>query len=228
MNKNLREFDIGYFSKTKNRIALPKRNLNNRLVAWELNELYYDGDRENGYGGFQDDGRWDKIVPKLIEEYFIPENGKIIDLGCKKGFILKSFKKYLPNSNLIGIENHEYPVKMADKEIISNIRVGNLFEIPFESDSVNFLICFSAIYMQTLGDVVKTLKEIMRVCSGRSYITVGAYNNEYEKNIFMDWTLIGSTILSIEEWRKVFEYAGYTGDVFFTTPKVLGLIKENE
>ena len=81
--------------------------------------------------------------------------------------------------------------------------------------------------MQTLGDIVKSLKEIMRVSSGRSYITLGAYSDEKEKNIIMDWTLVGTTILSIEEWRQVLSYSGYTGEVFFTTPRVLGLINEN-
>ena len=227
MYNTFTEYDVGYFIKKTNRIKLPKRDINNRLIAWELNELYYDGDRDNGYGGFIDDGRWNYLVPKLIERYSILENAKIVDLGCKKGFILKAFKNHSNKYELIGIENHQYPIKVSDIEIKSNIRFGNLYEIPCETDSVDFLISFSALYMQTLGDIVKSLMEIMRVSSGRSYITLGAYNDDKGKKLFYDWTLIGTTILSIEDWKKVLSYSGYTGEVFFTTPRVLGLIDEN-
>ena len=39
-------------------------------------------------------------------------------------------------------------------------------------------------------------------------------------------TLIGTTALSVQEWQEVFAYAGYTGNVFYTTPGALGLITE--
>ena len=41
----------------------------------------------------------------------------------------------------------------------------------------------------------------MRVAAGRSYITVGAFRNEAEREIFQRWTLLGTTILSIEDWH---------------------------
>ena len=217
------EWDIGYFTNPIQRKKIPKRTINERLVSWELAYDYYDGSRNVGYGGFSNDGRWTKLVPKLIERFKIPEKAKIVDLGCKKGFILEAFKENLPNAELIGVENHQYPIEKADDKIRKNIILSNLYQIPCEDNTVSFLISFSAIYMQNLGDVVKTLKEIMRVSNGRSYITVGAFRNEAEKSAFLDWTLIGTTILSIEDWNKVFNYAGYTGQVFFTTPLVLGL-----
>jgi len=219
----LTEWDIGYFSKTARRSELPKRALRQRLVAWELDARYYDGSRENGYGGFTNDGRWLGLVPKLIDRFKIPANGSIVDLGCKKGFILKAFKDLMPSAKLLGIENHPYPVEVAEEAIKPHLQVGNLYEIPCADNSVDFLIAFSSIYMQTLGDVVKTLREIMRVSGGRSYITVGAYRNAAEKEAFLGWTLIGTTALSVDEWNEVFDYAGYTGNVFYTTPGALGL-----
>jgi trans-aconitate methyltransferase len=223
MSVHATEWDLGYFANTVQRKELPQRTVSQRLVAWELDERYYDGDRANGYGGFKNDGRWNNLVPKLVERFAIPPTGTIVDLGCKKGFILKAFKDRFPNATLIGIENHPYPVEVAEEAIRPHLRVGNLFEIPCADNSVSFLIAFSAIYMQCLGDVVKTLREIMRVSGGRSYITVGAYRNAAEKDAFLNWTLIGTTVLSTDEWKEVFAYAGYTGNVFFTTPAVLGL-----
>lgn len=197
--------------------------VNQRLVAWELDQRYYDGSRENGYGGFVNDGRWNVLASKLIDRFSIPETGTIVDLGCKKGFILKAFKDLMPKAKLIGIENHPYPVESAEESIKEHLRVSNLYEIPCADNSVDFLIAFSSIYMQTLGEVVKTLREIMRVSNGRSYITVGAYRNLAEREAFLNWTLIGTTVLSTDDWKEVFSYAGYTGSVFYTTPAALGL-----
>lgn len=223
MKSNFTEYDIGYFSKSPTRAGLPERNILHRLVSWELDERYYDGDRLVGYGGFRDDGRWLQLIPKLVDRFCIPEMGKIVDLGCKKGFILSAFKERLPSAQLIGIENHKYPLEVADPAIRPFLNFGNLYDISCPDDSVDFLISFSAIYMQNLGDVVKTLREIMRVSAGRSYVTVGAYNNQSERDLFLKWTLIGTTVLSKDEWAEVFRYSGYTGSVFFTTPSVLGL-----
>lgn len=216
------ELDIGYFHADERRGEITDRSIENKLVAWQLDQNYYDGERENGYGGFQDDGRWLDLAPKLINHFSIPEGGTIVDLGCKKGFILKAFKALLPHGRFIGIENHPYPIGIADANIKQHLIQSDLFEIPCEDNSVDFLIAFSSIYMQNLGDVVKSLKEIMRVAAGRSYITVGAFRNDAEREIFQRWTLIGTTILSIEDWEAVFCYAGYTGSVFYTTPKALG------
>lgn len=217
------EWDIGYFLKTSPRSDVPTRGILHRLIAWELDERYYDGLRANGYGGFLDDGRWLRFVPLLIDRFGIPASGLVVDLGCKKGFILRAFKQLMPSGNFLGIENHSYPIDVADQSIKPHLRVGPLFHIPYADGEVDFLIAFSSIYMQTLGDVVKTLREIQRVAQGRSYITVGAYRDARERELFRNWTLIGTTVLSVDEWRQVFSYAQYTGNVFYTTPQALGL-----
>jgi hypothetical protein len=220
----LSEWDVGYFNNSPRRHELPSRTINQRLVAWELDERYYDGDRANGYGGFRNDGRWNSLVPKIIDRFKIPYNGTVVDLGCKKGFILKAFKDLMPDGTFLGVENHAYPLRVADVSARPHLKLGNLFEIPCQDGSVDFLIAFSSIYMQTLGDVVKTLREIMRVSHGRSYVTVGAYRDTAEREAFLSWTLIGATILSVDEWKEVFAYAGYSGEVFYTTPSALGLL----
>jgi trans-aconitate methyltransferase len=224
VSTQLTEWDLGYFSNTTKRSELPKRKLRQRLIAWELDARYYDGDRDNGYGGFKNDGRWNGLVEKLVDRFSIPNNPSIVDLGCKKGFILKAFKDKFPGAKLLGIENHPYPVDVAEADIKPYLKVGPLYEIPVPDNSVDFLIAFSSIYMQNLGEVVRTLREIMRVSNGRAYITVGAYRNQAERDAFQNWTLIGTTALSVEDWQEVFAYAGYTGHVFYTTPGALGLV----
>ena len=220
MNK---ELDIGYFKSSNQRKSIEPRSIKNRLVAWELDDKYYDGERANGYGGFRDDCRWDSITPMLYKKFGIDLNGTILDLGCKKGFILESFKRSGHLGRLIGIENHPYPLASIQNSSGIEAKCGPYYDIPLEDNSVDFLIAFSSIYMQTLGDVVRSLREIERVSCGSSYITLGAFEGETDKKIFSQWTLIGTTVLSIQDWHEVIDYSGYSGCYFFTTPAVLGL-----
>lgn len=110
-------FDPKYFKKKSKVNRVVTRKLKNKLIAWELGEEYYDGDRNNGYGGFSYDGRWLKLLPRFIKRYKLKNNSKILDLGCKKGFIMKDLKILLPDSKVYGIEDHNYPIKNAEKEI---------------------------------------------------------------------------------------------------------------
>lgn len=219
-------YDPGYFAhRDATRLAVAeKRTLEHRLIAWELGPAYYDGERSVGYGGYTyQRERWHRIVCNVFEHFDLAKSSRILDLGCKKGFFLQAINEIYPDCNLIGVENHEYPITQASASIRESLRLGSYYQLDYLADGeIDFLWGFSSIYMQTLGDVVKTIREIQRVSSGNSLITLGAYNNEKQKKSFERWTLLGTTILSCEDWRDVFEYCGYTGHWFFTTPEVLG------
>ena len=215
-------FDPKYFKKKSKVNRVVKRKLKNKLIAWELEKEYYDGDRNNGYGGFSYDGRWIKLLPNFIKRYKLDNNSKILDLGCKKGFIMKDLKTLLPGAKVYGIEDHKYPIKNAEKEIKKNIIFSNYYEIPFKKDYFDLVIGFSSIYKYNFQDVVKTIREINRV-SRKSFFTVASYSNKKEKEIFDRWTLLGTTILSKKEWLELFRLLKYKGDYYFTTAKSLNL-----
>jgi len=215
-------FDPKYFKKKSKVNRVVKRKLKNKLIAWELEKDYYDGDRNNGYGGFSYDGRWIKLLPNFIKRYKLDNNSKILDLGCKKGFIMKDLKTLLPGAKVYGIEDHKYPIKNAEKEIKKNIIFSNYYEVPFKKNYFDLVIGFSSIYKYNLHDVVKTIREINRV-SRKSFLTVASYSNKKEKEIFDKWTLLGTTILSKKEWLELFRLLKYKGDYYFTTAKSLNL-----
>ena len=104
-----------------------------------------------------------------------------------------------------------------------DISIGDFTALPYDDGEFDFVLAFSSIYMLNLGDVVKTLREIQRVGKGRSYITCGAYRTPEEREVFARWTLLGTTVLHVDEWRELFDYAGYTGDYYFTTASSLNL-----
>ena len=218
-------FDFGYFNKDKKINRNVKRSINNKLIAWSLGKEYYDGDRNNGYGGFRYDKRWMTLLPKIIQKYNLSNKSKILDLGCKKGFIMKDFKLLLPKCDIWGVEDHEYPIKNAEKNIKSKIVLSDYYEVPFKDKYFDFIIAFSSIYKHNLKDVIKTIIEINRV-SKKSLITVAGYSDDTEKKLFEDWTLLGTTILHKKEWIQLFKLLKYKGDYYFTTSKSLGLVRK--
>jgi SAM-dependent methyltransferase len=215
-------YDLGYFKPSQIRRDIPIRSIRNRLEAWNLDERYYDGDRQNGYGGFNDDGRWVPLVQKLKKDFSIQDSDDILDLGCKKGFMLRAFKGIGHVGKLFGIENHQYPLVYAQQIAGVTASLGPYYDLQFDDDSLHFLMGFSSIYMQNLGEVVRTLREIQRVSKGRAHVTLGAFDDDESKKKFESWTLIGTTHLHVEDWMEVMDYTGYKGTYFFTTPKVLG------
>lgn len=221
------EFDIGYpHSNAKRIIKEDSRTIKNRIIAWRLDKEYYDGARENGYGGFYYDGRWAKIIPTIINRYSLTPHSSVLDLGCKKGFFMHDLKMALPGIKVKGVENHPYPIKQSMESVKQDMILCDYEDLPFEDHEFDFVMAYAAIYMLNLRGVMDTLREIERVGKGRSYITVGAYRNKGERDLFLSWTLIGATVLHVDEWLEVFKETGYTGDYYFTTAASLNLVRE--
>lgn len=218
-----RHLDIGYFKKkikVRSKVA-KKRTVINKYNAWQLEKKYYDGNRLDGYGGFKYDGRWKKLLPKLIKRYKLTKKSKVLDLGCKKGFLLKDLNILLPGVKSYGVENHPYPLKKAVK-CKSKFIHSQYYDLPFKNKYFDFVIAFNSLYMQNLGDVIKSLREIQRV-SKNSYIVLASGENDSERNKFYRWTLIGTSILLKKEWKILFKKIKFKGDYYFSSAKSLGV-----
>ena len=218
-----RLLDIGYFKKAIKERAkyAKKRTVINKMYAWNLDKEYYDGKRINGYGGFKYDGRWKALLPKIIKKYKLTKKSKVLDLGCKKGFLLKDLNILIPEIKSFGIENHSYALKKAVK-CKSKLILSDYYKIPFKNKYFDFVIAFNSLYMQNLGDVIKSLKEIERV-SKKSYIVLASGENDQERNKFYRWTLIGTSILLKKEWKTLFKKIKFKGDYYFSSAKSLGV-----
>ena len=98
----------------------------------------------------------------------------------------------------------------------------NYYDLPFKNKHFDFVIAFNSLYMQNLGDVIKSLKEIQRV-SKKSYVILASGENDHERNKFYRWTLIGTTILLKKEWKALFKKIKFNGDYYFSSSKSLGV-----
>ena len=84
------------------------RTIKNRLIASKRDRELYDGDRNNGYGGFTYDGRWRPIAKKLYESYGLSHHSKVLQLQSEKGFLLHDFKEAYPELEVVGLEISDY------------------------------------------------------------------------------------------------------------------------
>lgn len=217
-------FDIGYFSKKVKRASFAnKRRIKNKIIAWNLNKEYYDGSRINGYGGFKYDGRWKKFLPKIIKRYKLTNKSKVLEIGCKKGFLIQDLQELLPGIKAIGIENHRYPISKASVKVKNKLYLKNYYDLEkFKRNQFDLIIAFNSIYMQNLGDIIKTLTGISRI-SKYSYISLASFEKKIDRDKFFDWTLLGTTILKKDDWKKLFKQINFRGDYYFSEAKKLGL-----
>ena len=69
-----------------------------------------------------------------------------------------------------------------------------------------------------LNECKQALREIQRVSKISSFITVDAFNTKEEEKRMYEWNLTAKTIMSVKDWKKIFEEVGYTGDYYWFIP----------
>ena len=225
----MREFDAlqGYPEpKNKRVVNSDSRTIENRIIASYRGKEFYDGSRNNGYGGMVNDGRWLPVAKNMINWYGLHEDSSVLQIGSDKGFLLEAFKSHLRNIKVSGVEISEYARNRTSPQIRDSIIISPFTHIPHDDKAFDLVIAIGPVYSLNLSDAIRCLKEIKRVSKGKSFITLGSYSNDEDRNLFLQWTLLGTTILSKKDWLKVLEHVAYQGDYKFNTSESLGLIKE--
>ena len=226
----MREFDAlsGYPEPKEPRHVHPSlRTIHNRIIASYRDREFYDGNRNNGYGGFKNDGRWAPIAQNMLQMYSLNDQSSILQIGCDKGFLLHEFLQICPDINIRGTEISDYAIDFALPSVKPFIKKAPFMELPFADGEFDFIIAIGAVYSLNLPDAIKCLKEIQRVGKGKSFITLGAYDTEEDFRCFRYWTLLGCTVLSKTDWVEVLNHVGYTGDYKFNTAQSLNLIEKD-
>ncbi len=200
------------------------RSIEHRIVASYRGKDFFDGDRNYGYGGFNYDGRWKKIADKICEEYKLNDNSSFLQIGCEKGFLLKDIKDIFPKMQIEGLENSYYAIENSIAEVKHHIQhTENYLKLNYKDNQFDFILALGVIYCQSISDSIKILKEIQRVGKGKSFITLASYEEVNDYWLFKKWSLLGTTILLKEEWKKILQHVKYTGDYSFTNAKLLNL-----
>lgn len=190
-----------------------------RALARQFGKDFFDGDRKNGYGGFNYMPRfWQPVIPTFQEYWELTPASSLLDVGCAKGFMLYDLSLLIPGITVKGIDVSSYAIENALDEMKPHVSVANATDLPFESNSFDVVISINTVHNLERNECAKALQEIERVSKGKSYITVDAYRNEEEKKRMFDWNLTAKTIMSVDEWIEFFDKIGYTGDFYWFIP----------
>ncbi|WP_029008342.1 class I SAM-dependent methyltransferase [Azospirillum halopraeferens] len=185
-------------------------------LACKFDKDYWDGSRHTGYGGYRYDGRWGVVAEDMIRHYNLPEDARILDVGCGKGFLLYEFTRLLPNAQIVGIDISSYAIENAKEEVKPFLQVGDAAKLPFDDQSFDFVVSINTLHNLYLPDLWSAVSEIERVGKGNAkHIVVEGYRNEREKVNLMYWQLTCRAFHTPAEWEWLFAQRGYTGDWSF-------------
>lgn len=217
-----REIDLlANYPKTKRNVLErgATKTEEDRAIARQFGQEFFDGERRHGYGGFSYQSRfWQPVIPDFQKTYGLSANSKILDIGCAKGFMIHDFRQLIPEIQAFGIDISPYAIAHAQEEIKPFVQVADTRSLPYPSKSFDLVISINTVHNLERADLIQALREIERVSCGNSFITVDAYRTDEEKELMFAWNLTARTILHVEEWKELFKEAGYTGDYFWFIP----------
>jgi ubiquinone/menaquinone biosynthesis C-methylase UbiE len=203
----------------------PKRNIQKRAeakdpkvvaAAREYGELYWDGPREYGYGGYRYDGRWRSVARDITAHFGLKPGMRVLDVGCGKGFLIKDLMLECPGIEVFGLDISRYALMHAAEETIGRIHLGSADDLPFPDGSFACVLSLNTIHNLARRRAITAMSEIERLAPGRGYVVVDSYHTPEQKEIFESWVLTAEFHDYPAGWIKLFEEAGYTGDWSWT------------
>jgi SAM-dependent methyltransferase len=190
-----------------------------RAIARQFGEEFFDGERRHGYGGFNYFPRfWQPVIPTFQQHYGLTTDSRILDVGCAKGFMLYDFTEIIPGIEVHGVDVSAYAIENAKEEIRDRVQVAGATALPFDDNAFDLVISINTVHNLEGEDLERSFQEIERVSNGNSFITVDAYNTDEEKEAMDAWNLTAKTIMSADNWITYFDRVGYTGDYYWFMP----------
>jgi len=207
------------------RLPKSKRNVNARSEAKtseiiatsrQYGELYFDGPRTYGYGGYRYDGRWIPVAEDIVKHFNLKPGNRVLDVGCAKGFLVKDLMTVCPGLQPFGLDISEYAVMQCEPEVVGRLHLGSADILPFPDKSFDAVISINTIHNLERPDVIRAVKEIERLAPGRGFIQVDSYRTREQRELFLEWVLTAKFHEYPDGWIRLFREAGYTGDYYWT------------
>ena len=189
-----------------------------REIARQFGREFFDGDRLWGYGGYTYDGRWVKVVKRFRDYYGLNSDSSVLDVGCAKGFMLFDFMDVIPGISIAGVDISTYALDKAPVEVKPFLMFGNAKNLYFPSKTFDLVISINTVHNLELEECKKAIREIERVKKNHAFLVLDSYRNAEEEDRMRKWNITGKTILSVDEWIRLFKEVGYTGDYYWFIP----------
>jgi ubiquinone/menaquinone biosynthesis C-methylase UbiE len=185
-------------------------------VASEFGEMYFDGPREYGYGGYRYDGRWAPVARDMIDHFKLKPGDRVLDVGCAKGFLVKDLLAACPGLEVFGIDVSTYALTHCEPEVVGRLHRGSADDLPFADNSFDAVLSINTVHNLDRAGCVKALREMQRLAPGRGFLRVDSYATPDQRALFEDWVLTARFHDYPDGWLSVFQEAGYTGDYDWT------------
>ena len=183
-------------------------------ISREYGQMYFDGPREYGYGGYKYDGRWIPVAKDIVKHFNLSKGDKVLDVGCGKGFLVKDLLGL--DINAYGVDISKYAIEHCEKEVVERLTIGSADNLEFEDNSFDAVISINTIHNLPRAKCLKAVQEIERLAPGKGFIQVDSYRNKKQKEIFESWVLTAKYYGYPEEWKELYNAAGYTGFYYWT------------
>jgi ubiquinone/menaquinone biosynthesis C-methylase UbiE len=196
----------------------PEITAEDKRISKQFGRDYFDGERRYGYGGFSYHPRfWTQTVRHMRDAYRLPEDAAILDIGCAKGFMLYDFMLLMPQARLAGIDVSSYAIENALEPVKPFVQTGDAKALPYADKSFDLVLAINTIHNLPYEECKQSLREIQRVSRKHAFVMVDAFRSEQQRQAMLHWVLTAETMLSTEDWLKLFYAAGYTGDYAWWT-----------
>jgi ubiquinone/menaquinone biosynthesis C-methylase UbiE len=185
-------------------------------IAKQYGEMYFDGPREYGYGGYRYDGRWIPVARDIVAHFSLRPGMRVLDVGCGKGFLVKDLMLVCPGLEAFGLDISSYALMNCERELAGRLHLGTAEKMPFPDGSFDCVLSLNTIHNFPRPRAIKAMEEIQRLSGGRAFVQVDSYRTPEQREIFESWVLTAEFHDYPSGWVKLFGEAGYTGDYYWT------------
>jgi SAM-dependent methyltransferase len=176
---------------------------------------YWDGARRYGYGGYKYDGRWKPLAERLIEEYRLSPDARILDVGCGKAFLLHELKLLLPQAQVVGFDISAEGIAGAPEAVRPHLSIHRAQDAyQFGDKAFDLALSLNALHNLRVFELQTAFHELERVAA-QKFVVVESYRNEAELFNLECWSLTCESFFDVEEWIWLMRHFGYSGDYEF-------------
>ncbi len=214
MNRNIDL--LKYYPKSNfSRSVRHKPSTAEKVLARKFSKSYFDGDRQQGYGGYYYDPKfWTRTANYIINFYNLDSSSIVLDIGCAKGFLIKDLLLTGKIKDVFGIDISQYALENCESEVLDNVLMANAKNLPFKDQKFDLVLAINTIHNLEFSDCLDSLREINRVSKKFAFVMVDGWDNEYERLELDNWILTAKTVKSRSDWLDIFKLTDYKGDYF--------------
>ena len=162
------------------------------------------------------------FVEAIIVRMRIQPRDRILDIGCGEGWAGRLFSQLVPEGIVVGIDASDEMVHNARAKSASHENAmflwGEAELIPWQDAFFSQVLCVESFYYYE--DPEKALREVFRVMSpGASVWILNLLSKENELSLrWIPKLSIPCHLLSVAEYRELFDRCGYQGFAHQTIP----------